>query len=347
MRLPGCRTVPPDAAPATRRPDPRQILVAPDAFKGTFSATVVAAAIARGIERAGLPQPDLMPVADGGEGTIEVLLPALGGETAGTFVRDPLGRERRAGFALLEGGSGALVETAQAIGLGLVEEAERDAEAATSHGAGDLIAAAIDAGAEVVFAAVGGSATTDGGAGAIEAIEARGGLRGAGLVVLCDVRVPFELAAERFAPQKGAGPAAVRRLSRRLDTLAATWDRDPRGVPLTGCAGGLSGGLWARFGAQLEPGAAFVLRALDADARMRASRALVVGEGRLDATTLDGKIAGELATRARQGGVPCHAIVGSDALDRFGRRMIDLQTVCEAPTIAALEAAGEALAAFV
>ena len=118
-------------------------------------------------------------------------------------------------------------------------------------------------------------------------------------------------------------------------------------MPLTGCAGGLSGGLWARFGAQLEPGAAFVLRALDADARMRASRALVVGEGRLDATTLDGKIAGELATRARQGGVPCHAIVGSDALDRFGRRMIDLQTVREAPTIAALEDAGEALAAFV
>lgn len=339
--------MPPAAASATPRPDPRQLLVAPDAFKGTFSATVVAAAIGRGIERAGLPMPDLMPVADGGEGTLEVLLPALGGETAASTARDPLGRERRVGFALLEGGAGALVETAQAIGLGLVAEGERDAEAATSHGAGDLIAAAIDAGAEVVFVAVGGSATTDGGAGAIEAIEERGGLRGAGLVVLCDVRAPFELAAERFGPQKGADPAAVTRLTRRLDRLASGWPRDPRGVPLTGCAGGLSGGLWAALGAQLEPGAAFVLRALDADTRMRASRALVVGEGRLDPTTLDGKIAGELATRARQGGVPCHAIVGSDALDRFGHRMIDLQTVQEAPTVAALEAAGEALAAFV
>lgn len=331
--------------PATTPPDPRQLLVAPDAFKGTLSAPAVAAAIGRGIERAGLVPPDLMPVADGGEGTIEVLLPALGGETAAAVARDPLGRERRAGFALLEGGSGALVETAQAIGLSLVAEADLDAEAASSHGAGDLIAAAVDAGAEVVFVAVGGSATTDGGAGAIEAIEARGGLRGAGLVVLCDVRAPFELAAERFGPQKGADPAAVRRLARRLDRLAAGWRRDPRGVPLTGCAGGLSGGLWAQFGARLEPGAAFVLRALDADTRMQAARAVIVGEGRLDATTLDGKIAGELATRARQGGVPCHAIVGSSALDRFGCRMIDLQTVREASTLAELEAAGEALAA--
>lgn len=333
--------------PATPRADPRAILVAPDAFKGTFSASVVAAAIGRGIEAAGLVPPDLMPVADGGEGTLDVLLPALGGETAGALARDPLGRERRAGFALLEGGDGALVETAQAIGLGLVPQDERDAEAATSHGAGDLIAAAIDAGAQVIFVAVGGSATTDGGAGAIEAVESRGGLRGARLVVLCDVRVPFELAAERFAPQKGADGAAVRRLAKRLERLAAGWPRDPRGVPMTGAAGGLAGGLWARLGAELEPGAAFVLRALDADARLQAARAVVVGEGRLDSTSLQGKITGELATRARQGGVPCHAIAGSSTLDRFDRRMIDLQTVQAAPTLAALEAAGRALAAFV
>ena len=126
----------------------------------------------------------------------------------------------RAGFALIEGGGGALVETAAAIGLGLVAAGDRDAEAATSHGAGDLIAAAIDAGAEVVFVAVGGSASTDGGAGAIEAIEESGGLRGARLVVLCDVKTPFERAAERFGPQKGADGAAVGRLSARLDALA-------------------------------------------------------------------------------------------------------------------------------
>ena len=339
--------MPPTETSAMPPPDPRPVLVAPDAFKGTFSATLVAAAIGRGIERAGLVPPDLMPVADGGEGTLEVLLPVLGGETAAATVRDPLGRERRAGFALLADGSAALVETAQAIGLGLVAESERDAEAASSAGAGDLIAAAVAAGAEVVFVAVGGSATTDGGAGALAAIEEHGGLRGARLVVLCDVRAPFELAAERFGPQKGAGAAAVRRLTRRLDRLASGWQRDPRGVAMTGCAGGLSGALWACHGAELEGGAAFVLRALDADARMRAARALVVGEGRLDATTLDGKIAGELATRARQSGVPCHAIAGSCALDRFGRRMIDLQTVAQAPTIAALEDAGAALAAYV
>jgi len=332
--------------PATPFADERQVLIAPDAFKGTLRASQVAAAIGRGLERAGTVPPDLMPVADGGEGTIEVLLPALGGETAGAQARDALGRPRRAGFALLEGGAGALVESAAAIGLGLLEPAERDAEAATSHGAGDLIAAAIDAGAEVVFVGAGGSASTDGGAGAIEAIEEHGGLRGARLVVLCDVRIPFELAPERFGPQKGAGPAAVRRLRTRLDELAASWPRDPRGVPLTGCAGGLSGGLWARYGAGLQPGAAFVLDALDADRRMRAARALVVGEGRLDTTTLGGKIAGELAVRARQAGVPCHAVVGGAPLDRFSRRILDLQAVLEAGTIAALEAAGEALVAY-
>lgn len=320
------------------------MLVAPDAFKGTLRAPQVAAAIGRGLERAGLVTPDLMPVADGGEGTLEVLLPVLGGETAGAQVRDPLGREVRAGFALIEGGGGALVETAAAIGLGLVAAGDRDAEAATSHGAGDVIAAAIDAGAEVVFVAVGGSASTDGGAGAIDAIEESGGLRGARLVVLCDVKTPFERAAERFGPQKGADGAAVRRLSARLDALARGWDRDPRGLPMTGAAGGLSGGLWSQYGAVLEPGAAFVLDALGANARMRAARALIVGEGRLDATTLEGKIAGELATNARQAGVPCHAIVGTNGLDLFGRRIIDLQTVREASTLDQVEAAALALA---
>jgi glycerate kinase len=332
--------------PATPITDERPVLVAPDAFKGTLRASEVAAAIGRGLERAGMVPPDLMPVADGGEGTIEVLLPALGGETAGAQVRDALGRPRSAGFALVAGGEGALVETAAAIGLGLLAEGERDAEAATSHGAGDLIAASIDAGAQTVFVGAGGSASTDGGAGAIAAIEQRGGLRGAQLVVLCDVRGPYEQAAERFGPQKGADAAAVRRLARRLERLATTWPRDPRGVPLTGCAGGLSGGLWARYGAQLEPGAAFVLAALDADRRMRAARALVVGEGRLDATTLNGKIAGELAVRARQAGVPCHAVVGSAPLEPFERRIIDLQAVLEAGTITELEAAGAALAAY-
>lgn len=275
---------------------------------------------------------------------MEVLLTALGGETAAATVSDPLGRPVRAGFALIEDGATALVEVAQASGLDLVAPEERDPEAASTRGTGELIAAAVAAGAEVVLVAAGGSATTDGGAGAVAAIEEGGGLRGATLVVLCDVRTPFEEAAARFAPQKGADEDAVGRLARRLDELARGFAKDPRGVAMTGAAGGLSGGLWAAFGARLEPGAPFVLEALGFDARMRAARALVTGEGKIDRTTLEGKAAGEAAVRARQAGVPAHAIVGTHALDLFDQRILDLQTIREASTLAALEQAAQQLA---
>jgi glycerate kinase len=323
----------------------RPVLVAPDAFKGTFRASEVAGAIGRGLERAGLMPPDLCPVADGGEGTLDALLPALGGEVAAAVAHDPLGRELRAGFGLVEDGGTAIVETAAASGLGLVAPEERDPWAASTYGTGELIAAAIDSGAAVVILGVGGSATTDGGAGAVEAIEERGGLRGARLVVLCDVRTPFEDAPRVFAPQKGADADMVARLEERLAALAGRWPRDPRGVPMTGAAGGLSGGLWAALGATLEPGAPWVLDALDFDARMRASRAVITGEGRLDEQTLQGKLVGEIGTRARQAGVPLHAIVGRDDLDPFGKRMIDLQRVYEAGDLVAMTAAGEALGA--
>jgi glycerate kinase len=303
-------------------------------------ASQVAAAIGRGLERAGLEPPDLCPIADGGEGTIDVLLPVLGGETAAVRVSDPLGRPLQAGFALIEDGSTAIVEVAAASGLGLVAESERDAEAASSFGTGELIAAAAAAGAEVVLVAAGGSATTDGGVGAIDAIEAAGGLGAVQLVVLCDVRTPFEQAAERFGPQKGADPATVERLTGRLLAMGV-----PAGVPMTGAAGGLAGGLWHRLGAQLEPGAAFVLEALGFDARMRAARAVIAGEGRIDRTTLEGKAAGEVAVRARQAGVPAHAIVAANALDRFDQRILDLQTIREASTIEAIERAAAELVA--
>jgi glycerate kinase len=321
----------------------RPVLVAPDGFKGTFRATEVAGAIGRGLESAGLMPPDLCPVADGGHGTMEVLLTALGGETAAAPVHDPLGRDVEAGFALVEGGGTAIVEMARASGLALLDPGELDAEAASTQGTGELILAAVEAGAQVVLVACGGSATTDGGRGAIEAIEDGGGLRGVRIVCLCDVRVPFERAAEVFGPQKGADPAAVRRLTRRLNAYAAELPRDPRGAPMTGSAGGLSGGLWAQYGATLEPGAAFVLRALDFDERMRGSRAVIVGEGRIDEQTLQGKIPGEIATRARQTGVPCFAIVGSNGLDAFGARMLDLQRVLEATDLEAIAAAAASL----
>src|SRR5438093_8061106 len=137
----------------------RQILVAPDSFKGTFPAPAVAGAIGRGLERAGFPPPDLCPVADGGEGTMAALLTALGGSTDGAVVSDPLGRLVQAGFGLIEDGATAIVEVAEASGLGRVAAGERDAEAASSRGTGELIVAAVERGASVVLVAGGGSGT--------------------------------------------------------------------------------------------------------------------------------------------------------------------------------------------
>src|SRR5207302_1910699 len=227
-------------------------------------------------------------------------------------------------------------------GLGLVAEDERDAWAASTSGTGELIAAAAGAGAETVLVAVGGSATTDGGAGAVEAL-AEAGIRPE-IVVLCDVRTAWEDAPRVFGPQKGADPATVRRLGRRLDELARGAPRDPRGVPMTGAAGGLAGGLWAHLGASLVPGAPYVLDAIGFDERMRQARFVVTGEGRLDEQTLTGKVVGEVATRCRQAGVSCHAVVGENALDDFGARLIDLSSVTEAGTARRLRAAGRRLA---
>jgi len=329
---------------------PTTVLVACDSFKGTLTAGEVVEAIAAGLEEAGRPV-DRCPVADGGEGTLDALAPALGLELHEAQASDPLGRTVRARFGLgVElprsrhlGGALAVLETAAASGLHLVAESERDAVAASSAGTGELIAAAIDAGARTILLGVGGSATTDGGAGAIAALKARGGLRGARLVVLCDVRTPFEDAPRVFAPQKGATPQQVRALEERLHQLATQLPRDPRGVPMTGAAGGLSGGLWATFGAELVAGAAFILDAIGFDERLRAARAVITGEGRLDRQSLAGKLVSEIATRARQAGVPCHAVVGSRELDDFGARMLDLERVLVAGDKVALRRAGAVL----
>jgi glycerate kinase len=326
------------AGPA-QRGGPLPALVAPDSFKGTFSAREVAAAIASGLRAAGREAVEL-PVADGGEGTMDVLVGALGGELRGVTASDPLGRPVEAAFALLPDGT-AVVETAQASGLGLVDERERDAWAASTRGTGELIAAAAEAGAHRVIVTVGGSATTDGGAGAVEALD-EAGVR-VELDVLTDVRTPFEQAARVFGPQKGADPAMVKRLGSRLRRLAAGYRRDPRGEPMTGAAGGLSGGLWAQCGARLVPGAAYVLDAIGFDERMRAATFVVSGEGSLDEQTLQGKIVGEVATRCRQGGVACHAVVGRNALEPFQERILDLASVTEATTLDELERAGRSL----
>jgi glycerate kinase len=318
----------------------RYVLVAPDSFKGTFSAAEVAAALARGLRMAGRDAEEL-PVADGGEGTMEVLLSTLDGERRTVQVSDPLGRPVDATFALIDGGRTGIVEMAQASGLGLVGEDDRDAWAASTRGTGELIVAAVEAGAERVVVTVGGSATTDGGAGALEALEEAG--VAVELDVLCDVRTPFEDAPRVFGPQKGADAALVRKLERRLHQLADSFQRDPRGEPMTGCAGGLSGGLWAQHGARLRHGAAYVLDAIGFDERMRQAAFVVTGEGRIDSQTLEGKIVGELATRCRQRGVTCHAVVGDIDLDPFSERILDLASITEATTLDELERAGRSL----
>ena len=318
-----------------------QVLAAPDSFKGTFSAAEVAASLARGL-RAGGREPVEMPVADGGEGTMDTLLAALDGETRTATVSDPLGRGVEARYALVDGGRTAIVEMAEASGLRLVSEDERDAFAASTRGTGELIAAAAEAGAGEVLVCAGGSATTDGGAGALAALD-DAGVR-VKITVLCDVRTPWEAAARVYGPQKGADPDTVKRLERRLARLARKAPREPRGVPMTGAAGGLSGGLWAWRDAKLVPGASYVLDAIGFDAAMRASRFVVTGEGRIDEQTLAGKAVTEVATRCRQSGVACHAVVGEEALNPFGERVLDLWRVIEARTLKDVETAGRELA---
>ncbi len=320
---------------------PETVLIAPDAFKGTFTAAEVAQAIGRGLTDGGRPV-DLCPVADGGEGTLDVLAEALGAQRRRVDATGPMGEPVTADFAIA--GDVAVVETAAASGLQLVAPEDRDAGGAGTAGTGELIAAAAAAGAHTVYLGVGGSATTDGGAGAIKAIRHAGGLDRVRLVVLCDVRTPFEDAARVFGPQKGADEDEVRRLTERLNRQARRLDPDPRGIPMTGAAGGLSGGLWSAFGAELVPGAAHVLDAVGFDARMRAARAVVTGEGKLDEQSLVGKVVAEVATRARQSGVPCHAVVGTRELDAMGARILDLDQVIQASSLDEIEAAGRALA---
>ena len=192
---------------------------------------------------------------------------------------------------------------------GLVAKEERDAWAATTYGTGELICAAVDAGARVVVVAWAGRPRRTAARARSRPSRSTAGSAARAVVVLCDVRTPLERAPAVFGPQKGADPAMVARLEERLDALAARSPRDPRGVPMTGAAGGLSGGLWAARGAALEPGAPLMLGALDFDARMRAARAVVTGEGKLDEQRWRASSWGDRHPRAPGRG-PVHAIVG-------------------------------------
>jgi glycerate kinase len=324
-------------------PGPR-LLIAPDSFKGTFSAAEVATALARGVVAAGATA-DSCPLADGGEGTAGVLAAALGGHRHRVRVHDPLGRLVEAELFLLEGGTVAALDVAAASGLPLLDPAELDPVAAGTYGTGELIAAAIEAGARTVLVAAGGSATSDGGRGAIEALRERGGAGDVRIEILCDVETLFEDAVVVFGPQKGADPATVRALTARLIAFAATLPRDPLGMPMGGAAGGLSGGLWATFGATLRPGAAYVLETLGFDARLTAADLAISGEGRLDFQSLRGKVVGTVAGRCRRAGRPLHVVVGRDDLEPQLVAELGAASIREASTLDALVAAGREIGA--
>ena len=286
---------------------------------------------------------DRCPVADGGEGTLDVVLTAMGGRIIESSTLDPLGRAIDGEFALLDDGRTAVVECACASGLALLRPDERDPWVTSSAGTGLLIAAAIDAGATEVLVAAGGTATVDGGRGALEAIRDAGGLGTASISVLCDVTTHWGQSAAIYAPQKGADAETVERVAARLNRYATTLPRNPSRVPMSGAAGGLAGGLWAALDAKLVAGAPYVLDAIGFDRRLESAGAVVVGEGRLDGQSAMGKIVGEIAARARLATVPVHAICGSHTFESDDALALGIASVAVATTLGALEAAGRRL----
>jgi glycerate kinase len=284
----------------------RRVLAAPDKFRGTATATEVAQAVGRAAGDAGWTC-DEAAVADGGEGTLE----ALGGRPRTTRVRGPLGVTVDAEWRI--DGDRAVIEMARASGLALAGGREsNDPLRATTYGTGELLAAAMEAGARRIIVGVGGSASTDGGLGAVSALGGRR-LHGVDVVVACDVTTRFVDAAEDFAPQKGATPAQVALLKRRLGRLAQVYERD-HGVDVTalegaGAAGGLAGGL-AALGAELVPGFDVVADALRLEERVAGADLVVTGEGFLDEQSFRGKAVGGVVALARAAGAPVLVVAG-------------------------------------
>jgi glycerate kinase len=319
-----------------------RVLCAPDAFKGTASAAEIASGMCEGAEEAGWTA-DLCPLSDGGEGFLDVL-GVLGGELETEIVTGPLGNAVDAAWRLA--GDLAVVESARASGLVLAGGAEgNDPVRATSRGTGELIVAAMSRGATRIVVGVGGSATTDGGLGALEAIDDAGGIGRTEVLVACDVTVVFTEAARIFGPQKGAGPEQIRQLESRLRDLAERYRLrgvDLGGVPGSGAAGGLAGGLVVA-GARIVAGFGLVADLLGLDARIGAADLVVTGEGRLDSTSWSGKVVGGVAERADAAGKEAIAIAGQVARDALSdpRRPTALVEVVD---ISALFGADRALA---
>jgi glycerate kinase len=299
---------------------PRRLLAAADKFRGTATAAEVCEAAADAARRAGLLA-SALPLSDGGEGFLE----AMGGTVMRTLVTGPLGAPVEAEWRLLGGPQApvAVIEMAAAAGLLLAGGAEaNDPVRATTAGVGELLVAAWRAGARDIIVGCGGSATTDGGAGAVDVVQTFGGLPGTRLRAATDVRTRFVDAAAIFGPQKGADPPMVAALTGRLEGVAERYLRefgvDVRSVEGSGAAGGLSGGLVA-LGASIYPGFDVVADTLGLDSHLAAADIVVTGEGKLDATSLEGKVVGGVLRRVAAG-TPVLIVVG-DATDGIAARI--------------------------
>ena len=281
--------------------------MAPDKFRGTASASQAVAALTAGLQALG-HEAIACPLADGGEGLLEV----LGGANRITTDTGPLGDPVEAAWRFV--GRSAVIEMALASGLGLVGGAEHnDAIAASTFGTGELLSAALEAGAKKIVVGLGGSATTDGGLGALRALEPLHRLRGVELNVACDVGVRFVQAAQLFGPQKGATPSQVKLLERRLERLLQVYEND-YGVQVGdlvggGAAGGLAGGL-ACLGASLLSGFDLVSDYLGLDELIESADLVITGEGFLDAESFEGKVVGGVTDLANRLDVPVVAVVG-------------------------------------
>jgi glycerate kinase len=327
-----------------------RIVIAPNAFKGSLSALDAAEAIAEGV-RAAAPDADLVlvPIADGGDGTVDALVAATHGERRTLRVRGPLGDPVDAEYGVIDAGSTAVIEMAKAAGLALVPPARRDPRITTTYGVGELLQQAYDAGARHFIVGIGGSATNDGGAGMAQALGyhlldenghelppgglalkrlARidvGGVRATWKAVevdvACDVTNPLtgpNGASAVYGPQKGATPEMVAELDAALKRFAEVIRRylgvDVEQLPGAGAAGGLGAGLVAFTGARLRPGAEMVMEALRLDERLVGAQLVITGEGRLDSQTARfGKGPAAVARHARRAAMPVVAIGGSVA----------------------------------
>jgi glycerate kinase len=356
------------------------VLIAPDSFKGSLTSVEVARALAAGWTRA---RPDdtieLAPLADGGEGTIVAIAAAGGWEWRETVATDPVGRPVAARWLQSPDGERAIVELAEASGLSRLATDERDPMGASTFGSGQVLAAAIDAGARHITLGIGGSATNDGGAGILQALGAAidadavdlagldRRLAEVDLRIACDVTNPLlgeRGAAATYGPQKGASAEQVAELDRRLaryaDALETAAGRRERDTPGAGAAGGTGFGLLSladRFRSlELVPGIDVVMAAADFDGKLARASIVVTGEGRIDAQTAFGKTALGVARRASEAGRPCVAVGGGvtadgiEALAPLGAVVVPVverpQTVEEAMAAgtAPLERCGERIA---